>query len=159
MLRRAKGIRYSFVRETDDGEQEMADGQEIPGDWRNVRLAIEPNEAGFLYVMAPVGRGKWQQLEGMNLLKSADYPDDGHVEAHQIVEFRLSAITNRMGNLVISSITVLLSPSPLENFGRWLGGNVDMSGLQIEHTDDTVYVVKPGAVSDRPLRVDISLEE
>jgi hypothetical protein len=159
VLRRAKGIRYSFVRETEDGDQEMADGQQIPGDWRNVRLAIEPNEAGFLYVMAPVGKGKWQQLEGMTLLKSTDNPDSGSVEAHQIVEFRLSAITNRMGNLVISSITVLLSPSPLENFGRWLGGNVDMSGLQIENTDDTVYVVQPGAVSGMPLRVDITLEE
>ena len=159
VLRRAKGIRYSFVRETEDGDKEMAEGQQIPGDWRNVRLAIEPNETGFLYVMAPVGKGKWQQLEGMTLLKSTDNSDSGSVEAHQIVEFRLSAITNRMGKLVISSITVLLSPSPLENFGRWLGGNVDMSGLQIENTDDTVYVVQPGAIPDTPLRVDITLEE
>ena len=93
------------------------------------------------------------------MLKSTDNSDSGSVDAHQIVEFRLSAITNRMGKLVISSITVLLSPSPLENFGRWLGGNVDMSGLQIENTDDTVYVVQPGAVPDTPLRVDITLEE
>ena len=159
VIRKAKGIRYSFVRETADGEEEMGDAQQITGDWRDVRLAIEPNESGFLYVLAPVGRGKWQQLEGTTRLERDDNPDDGNVKAYQIVEFGLGVITNIMGKLVISSITVLLSPSPLENLGPWLGGNGAMSELQIERTDDSVYVVRPGAVSEAPLRVVITLEE
>ena len=133
--------------------------QQITGDWRDVRLAIEPNESGSLYVLAPVGRGKWQQLEGRTRLERGDNPDDGNVKAYQIVEFGLGVITNIMGKLVISSITVLLSPTPLENFGQWLGGNVNLSELQIERTDDSVYVVRPGAVSEALLRVVITLEE
>jgi hypothetical protein len=159
VIRKAKGIRYSFVRETPAEEEEMGDAQQITGDWRDVRLAIEPNESGFLYVLAPVGRDKWQQLEGTTRLERGDNPEDGNVKAYQIVEFGLGVITNTMGKLVISSITVLLSPSPLENLGPWLGGNGAMSELQIERTDDSVYVVRPGAVSEAPLRVVITLEE
>ena len=137
----------------------MAEGHQITGDWRNVRLVIEPNEDGFLYVFAPVGRGKWQQLAGMTAVKQKDNPVGGNVKAYQVVEFRMGVITNRFGKLVISSITVLFSPTPLENFGKWLGGNANMPELQIERTDDSVYVVRPGVASDAPLRVNITLEE
>ncbi len=159
VIQKARGIRYSFVRETPAGEEEMGNPQQITGDWRDVRLAIEPNESGFLFVLGPVGRGKWQQLEGTTRLEPDNNPDDGNVNAYQIVEFGLGVITNTMGKLVISTVTVLLSPSPLENLAPWLGGNGAMSELQIERTDDSVYVVRPGAVSEAPLRVVIPLEE
>lgn len=159
VIRKAKGIRYSFIWETNGKEQELADGQQITGDWRDVHLAIESNEAGFLYVLAPIGRGKWQQLKGTTRLERSDDPEDGKVRAYQVVEFYLGVITNTLGKLVISSFTVLLSPTPLENLGPWLVGNGNVSELQIERTDDSVYVVRPGLASESPLRVDIILEE
>jgi hypothetical protein len=120
---------------------------------------VEPNEAGFLYVFAPVGRGKWQQLAGMTVAKQKDTPEAGNVKAYQVVEFPLGVITNRFGKLVISSVTVLFSPTPLENVSKWVSGSVNQSELQIEQTDYSVYVVRPGVDSDSPLRVDITLEE
>jgi len=159
VIRRAKGIRYSFIRETGNVEEELAEGHQITGDWRNVRLVIEPNEDGFLYVFAPVGRGKWQQLSRMTAVKQQDNSAGGNVKAYQVVEFRMGVITNRFGKLVISSITVLFSPTPLASVTKWRSGRVNMSELQIERTDDSVYVVRPGVDSDVPLRVDITLEE
>jgi hypothetical protein len=159
VIRKAKGIRYSFIRETGNVEEELAEGHQITGDWRNVRLVIEPNEDGFLYVFAPIGRGKWQQLSGMTAGKQKDNPLGGNVKAYQVVEFRMGVITNRFGKFVISSITVLFSPTPLENVSKWVSGSVNQSELQIEQTDYSVYVVRPGVDSDVPLRVDITLEE
>ena len=159
VIRRAKGIRYSFIRETGNVEEELAEGHQIAGDWRNVRLVIEPNEDGFLYVFAPIGRGKWQQLSGMTAVKQKDNPAGGNVKAYQVVEFRMGVITNRFGKLLISSITVLFSPTPLENVSKWVSGSVNQSDLQIEQTDYSVYVVRPGVDSDVPLRVDIIFEE
>ena len=159
LIQRAKGIRYSFLRTSAKKEEELADGQNITGDWRDVRLAIEPNEAGFLYVFAHVGMGKWQQIEGTTRLERRGNPEDGNVQAFQSVEFRLGVITNRFGQLVISSVVVLLSPTAIENVGKWLNGSVSLSELQIERTDDSVYVVRPNPTLDTPLRVDITLEE
>ena len=159
VIQRARGIRYSFIRETEKKEEELTEGQKITGDWRDVRLAIEPNEAGFLYVFAPIGRGNWQQLAGMTVAKQKDTPEAGNVKAYQVVEFPLGVITNRFGKLVISSVTVLFSPTPLENVSKWVSGSVNQSELQIEQTDYSVYVVRSGVDSEAPLRVDITLEE
>jgi hypothetical protein len=159
VIQRAKGIRYGFIQVTGKKEEELAEGRQITGDWRDVRLVIEPNEAGFLYVFAPVGRGKWQQLAGMTVAKQKDTSDAGNVKAYQVVEFPLGVITNRFGKLVISSVTVLFSPTPLENVSKWVSGSVNQSELQIEQTEYSVYVVRPGVDSDVPLRVDITLEE
>ncbi len=159
LIPKAQGIRYSFIRKTGKKEEELAEGQQITGDWRDVRLAIEPNEAGFLYVFAPIGRGNWQQLAGVTTQKRENNPDGGNVQAYQVVEFNLGVISNRFGKLVVSSFTVLFSLTPLEDVGKWVSGNVNMSELEIERTDNSVFVVRSGLASDAPFRVDIILEE
>ena len=159
VISKATGIRYSFLRTVNQKEEEYAEGAPFAGDWRNVRLAIEPNYGGFLYMFAPIGRGNWQQLTGFTMVKKNGTPDSGNVEAYQVVEFNLGGLTNRLGKLVISSVTVLLSPTPLENLGKWLSEQVNMAQFQIEHTDDSVYVVRPGVAPETPFRLDVILEE
>ncbi len=157
-IKKAQGIRYSFIREKERAQEEFGDVSKV-SDWRDVQLAIEPNQAGFLYVFAPIGRGKWQQLSGTTSMKPKDNPEAGNVEAYQVVEYQISAITNLLGKLVISSVTVLLSSSQLESVGKWLSSQVDTSAIQTEQTDDSVYVVRPEVRSDAPLQFVITLEE
>ncbi len=159
VIQRAMGIRYSFVEETNGQEKEFSDGFQFKGSWGNVRLTIEPNQPGFLYVLAPVGRGQWQRLAHTTRVAGEVTQDEFSVEPHQTKEFRLGVVTNRMEKLVVSSIRVLFSPRPLKNLGPWLGKTINMSGLQIERTKETVYVVRSGGISGKPLRVDIPLQQ
>ena len=159
IVRRAMGIRYSFVEEMNGQEKEFGDGLQFKGSWGNVRLTIEANQAGFLYVLAPLGRGQWQRLAHTTRVAGEVTQDEFSVEPHQIKEFHLGVVTNRMEKLVVSSIRVLFSPRPLKNLGPLLGRTINMSGLQIERTKETVYVVQSGGVSVRPLRVDIPLQK
>ena len=158
VIQKAQGVRYSFVRITKDGEEEVADAQQITGDWRQVRLTIEPNEPGYLYVWAPLGNARWQPLRGMMVFEPGDDPRSGKVNAYRVVEYRLGNLTNLLGKLVVPSVTVLFSPTPLDSGGPWLRGSTDLSHLQIERTDHSVYVVRPGPASEAPLRVDIMFE-
>ena len=158
-IQAAIGIRYSFVRETNGREKEFGDALQITGSWGNVRLIIEANQPGFLYVLAPLGRGQWQRLSYRVRLAGRGRQEEVMVEPYQNREFRLGVVTNRMEKLVVSSLRVLFSPRPLRNLGPWLGRTINMSGLQIERTKETVYVVQPRAVSGRPLRVDIPLQK
>ena len=159
VVHHAQGVRYSFVRNTQAGEEEIADVQRITGDWKNILLTIEPNERGYLYVVASLGNGKWQPLDGTMAFEPGEDSNRGQVNAFRVVEYRLGGLTNLLGNLVVSSITVLFSRTPLDNVGLWLVGSTSRSQLQVERTDHSVYVVRPGPDFDSPLRVDINFEE
>jgi len=159
VIQKAQGLRYSFIRKTKDGEEELGDERKITGDWRDVRLAIEPNETGYLYVAASLGVGKWQPLDGMMMFEPGNDPSSGKINAYQAVEYRLGTLTNLLGKLVVPSVTVLFSRTPIDNVGPWLSGSMDLAQLKTEVTDHSVYVVRPGTASDAPLRVDITFEE
>ena len=61
---------------------------------------------------------------------------------YQPVNFALSQLTNTLGKPVVSSITVLLSSTPLTDLGQLLGGNDGMSEVQIAREEGKVFVVE-----------------
>ncbi len=152
-----KGIRYSFILNTAKGIIELGEARNIRGDWKDVRLAIESNQPGYLYVMAEVGRHKWDLMEAEPLVGKRGPRKAGEVKPYEAREYRVGVFRNLLGNLTISSITLLLSPRPLANSGPWLEDGQVTPGVQVERTEDSVYVVQTGGVSDVPLRVDIPL--
>ncbi len=148
---RITGIRYSFIRETGfNQEEELGDATKISDDLRNVRLAIEPNREGFLYVLAPVGKSKWQLIRGQKGEKRKDKLGPAHVRAFQTVEFGLGAIANRFGKPVVDLIHVVLSPSKLEHPSRELKDNPRFSGLMTETLADSIFIVQPEDSPERP---------
>jgi hypothetical protein len=155
----AMGIRYSFVRQTKDGEDEEVESRQIIGNWAQIRLAVESNVSGYLYVLASLGNGKWQKLLPIDTAKMVKTEGWINVQSFQRVEFPLGQLTNALGKPVVSSLTVLLSPQPLDDLGQWLGSEVDMSKFQIERTDGAVFVVQSESKGKDPLRVDVPLAE
>ena len=155
---RVKGIRYSFIRETGfHEEKELGESTKISGDWRDVRLTIEPNESGYLYVLVPVGRDNWQQLKGKKRKNRRGKQDPAYVKAFQTVQFGLSSVTNMLGKLVVSSISVVLSPIPMADPGQKLADQTNLSGNMTEHVDDSVFVVQPESAPNKPFLMKISL--
>jgi hypothetical protein len=155
----AMGIRYSFVRQTKDGEDEEVENRQITGNWSQIRLAVESNVSGYLYVLASLGNGKWQKLLPIDTAKTVKTEGWINVQSFQRVEFPLGQLTNALGKPVVSSITVLLSPEPLDDLGQWLGIEVDVSKLLIEQAEGAVFVVQSGSMGKDPLRVDVPLAE
>jgi hypothetical protein len=154
-----RGIRYSFVRRATDGKDEAIDIKKFSGNWTDLHLVIESNVSGHLYVLTSFGKEKWQSVRPGSANITV-LPDGAiKVQGYQSVDFALSQITNIVGKPVVSSLTVLLSSSPLVDLGRRLGNNVDMSKLQIEGADGTIFVVAKTPESVEPLRADIPLEE
>lgn len=153
----AMGIRYSFVRQTKDGEDEEVENRQITGNWSQIRLAVESNVSGYLYVLASLGNGKWQKLLPIDTAKTVKTEGWINVQSFQRVEFPLGQLTNALGKPVVSSITVLLSPEPLDDLGQWLGNNVDTDGHLIERIDDAVFVVQIEPGQEVPLLLDIPL--
>jgi hypothetical protein len=151
------GIRYSFVRQTKDGEDEEVENRQITGNWSQIRLAVESNVSGYLYVLASLGNGKWQKLLPIDTAKTVKTEGWINVQSFQRVEFPLGQLTNALGKPVVSSITVLLSPEPLDDLGQWLGNNVDTDGHLIERIDDAVFVVQIEPGQEVPLLLDIPL--
>lgn len=154
---RPKGIRYSFIQETMNGEDEWSNAEKLSKDWRGVRLSIEPNHSGALYVLAQTALEKWQQLEGVARVKKGEKFDGVHVNAFQTVEFRMGNVTNRLGRLIVSSVFVILSPDSLAHPQAILE-QASLSNIQTEQTEHSVYVVKPTAVLNAPFIWKITFE-
>jgi hypothetical protein len=154
-----RGLRYSFVQETKEGKDEEVEIRQITGNWSQIRLAVESNIFGYLYVLASLGNGKWQKLMPIDSGKTGHTEAGINVKSFQRVEFSLGQLTNALGNPVVSSITLLLSPTPLNDLGQWLGSNVAADGLLIERTDGVVFVVQIEPGKEVPLLVDISLRD
>jgi len=155
----ARGLRYSFVQHTKAGKDEEVESRQITGNWSEIRLAVESNVSGYLYVLASLGNGKWQKLVPIDTAETGKTEGWINVKSFQRVEFPLGQLTNALGNLVVSSLTVLLSPQPLDDLGQWLGSKVDMSEFQIERAEGAVFVVKIEPGKETPLLVDISLRD
>ena len=122
-------------------------------------MAVESNVSGYLYVLASLGNDKWQKLVPIDTAERVKTEVWIKVKSFQRVEFPLGQLTNALGNLVVSSLTVLLSPQPLDDLGQWLGSKVDMSEFQIERAEGAVFVVKIEPGKETPLLVDISLRD
>ncbi len=155
----AMGIRYSFVQHTKDGEDEEVEIRQIIGNWSEIRLAVESNMSGYLYVLASFGNGKWQQLVPIDPGKTGKTDEGIKVKSFQRVEFSLGQLTNALGKPVVSVITVLLSSNPLDDLSQWLGSEVGTDGILIERIDGAVFVVQPTLVKENPLCVEIPLVE
>jgi hypothetical protein len=95
--------------------------------------------------------------------ESLDIPrsSDGaiQVKAYQPVNLALSQVTNALGKPVVSSITVLLSYTPLTDLGKWLGGKDDITEDLVERVRGAVFfVVDATSEPDYPFKVDIFLK-
>lgn len=154
----ARGLRYSFVQAAKDGQDEEVEIRKINGNWSEIRLSVESNVPGYLYVLAPLGNGKWQRLVTLDPGKMKQTEAGINVKSFQRVEFPLRQLTNALGKPVVSSLTVLLSTHPLDDLGQWLGREIDMSEFQIEHADGAVIVVELPMWLERPLQFDIQIE-
>jgi len=154
-----RGLRYSFVQQSKEGKDDEVEGRQITSNWPQTRLALESNVSGYFYVLASLGNGRWQRLVPIDPGKIGQTEGGIKVNSFQRVEFSLGQLTNALGNLVVSSLTVLLSPHALDDLGQWLGSEVDMSEFQIERIDGAVFVVRIGPGKETPLLVDISLRD
>lgn len=155
----ARGIRYSFVQHTKAGKDEEVESRQIIGNWSDIRLAVESNVSGYLYVLASLGNGKWQKLVPIDTATTVKTEGWINVKSFQRVEFPLGQVTNALGKPVVSSLTVLLSPEPLDDLGQWLGSDVAKDRLLIEHTDGVLFVVQIEPGKEAPLQLDISLKD
>ena len=155
----ARGIRYSFVQHTNEGKDEEVEGQHITGNWSAIRLAVESNVPGYLYVLTSLGNGKWQKLVPIDTAKTVKTEGWINVKSFQRVEFPLGQLTNALGRPVVSAVTVLVSPKPLDDLGQWLGTKADISEVLIEREESAVFVIQPALVKENPLYVEISLVE
>jgi hypothetical protein len=154
-----RGIRYSFVQRAADGNDGAIDITKFSGKWSDLQLVIESNVSGHLYVLTDYGNGKWKFIspELLNVPRSSDGAIQ--VKPYQPLNFALSQVTNTLGKPVVSSLMVLLSSIPIVDLSQWLGNNLDMSRLQIEDADGTIFVVTMTPESVEPLSVDVPLGE
>lgn len=155
----ARGIRYSFVQHTKKGKDEEVEARKITGNWSQVRLALETNVSGYFYVLAPMGNGKWQNLLPIESDKTGQAEPGIKVKSFQRVEFLLSQLTNALGKPVVPSVSVLLSPGPLDDLGQWVRSEGEMSEFKMERADGAVFVVQPTLIEENPLQVRIPLVE
>ncbi|MBA3611912.1 MAG: hypothetical protein H0W49_03160 [Nitrospirales bacterium] len=153
----AGGIRYSFVLQTKEGKDEELEIRQVTGNWSEIRLAVEPNVSGYLYVLAPLDKGEWQSLVPMDPEQKKKTEGGIKVKSFQRVEYSLDQLTNPSGKTVASHLVVLLSPTPLNDLGQWLGSEVDMTELLIEREAGAVFAIDPETDKKVPLRVLISL--
>jgi hypothetical protein len=118
---------------------------------------VELNVSGYLYVLAPLGNGKWQKLVPIDPGKTGKTEGGIKVQSFQRVEFPLGQLTNALGKPVVPSLTVLLSTHLLDDLGQWLGNQVDMSEFKIERVEGAVFVVEPTPISGEIVQVQIPL--
>lgn len=129
------------------------------GNWSEIRLAVESNVSGYLYVLAPLENGKWQNLVPMESDKTEQTKAGIKVKSFQRVEFSLGQLTDNSNKSSAPSLTVLLSPMLLDDLSQWLEREIDMSEYQIERVEGAVFVVQPARVKENPLHVVVSLRK
>lgn len=154
-----RGIRYSFVQQTKEGKDEEVEIRQVRGNWAEIRLAVESNVSGYLYVLAPLGNGKWQNLVPMESDKAGQIEAGLKLKSFQRVEYSLNQLTYNSKKSVAPSLTVLLSPMPRNDLSQWLESEVNMSEFQIERAEGAVFVVQSTFVKEKPLHVVITLME
>lgn len=152
----SRGIRYRFIQRTADGKETPIAIEQFHGNLANVQLGITSTIPGYLYVMTEVKKGNWQWLkaETQNLPRSADGAI--HVIPNEPVVFSLGPIPNDLGRPFISSVTVLLSTTPILDLGNWLG--VDQRQEHIyQPIEQGMLVLDQNPNLQEPFRVRIQL--
>lgn len=153
----ARGLRYSFVQQTKEGKDGEMEIRQVTGNWSEIRLAVESNVSGYLYVLAPLGNGKWQNLVPMESDKTEQAEAGIKVNSFHRVEFSLGQIMDNSNKSVAPSLTVLLSPMLLDDLSQWLEREIDMSEYQIERVEGAVFVVEPSQRKERIIQIQISI--
>ncbi len=159
--RQTKGIRYRFIQPVVDGKDKAIDVKKFSGKWSNLHLIVESNVAGYLYVLTTFGKGKFQWMRPRS--PKVKLSSDGAImmKGFRSVDFALSQVTNALGKPVVSSITVLLSSTPIADLGQWLGGGPNLypsEGNLTKYRSRDHFVINPGLASEVPLRATITLE-
>ena len=153
----ARGLRYSFVQQTKEGKDEEVDIRQITGNWSEMRLAVESNVSGYLYVLAPLGNGKWQNLVPMESVKTEQTEAGIKVKSFHRLEFPLGQLTDNSNKSSAPSLTVLLSPMLLDDLSQWLERETDMSEYQLERVEGAVFVVELSQMRKEIFQIEISL--
>lgn len=155
-----RGIRYSFVHGTPDGKDDAIDIEHFSGSWANLRLGITSNVTGYLYVLTDLENGKWKLMSPES--QTGPRSSDGaiKVKAYQPVTFPLNQLTNKFGKPEVSSVTILLSSTPISELGTWLGEERSQDQLKNRlHLpgEQGFWVMDPHPKPETPFRVDIPL--
>lgn len=156
-----KGLRYRFVAGSVETKGEPVLLEEFSGDWKHLKLVIESNVPGHLYVLSSYSPGKWQWVKPAFLIKPG-VPGGGiTMEAHRPMEFSLAQVTNRMGVPVVDSIRVLFTSTPLESLSVWLQSKEfkkDLSSQSRAQIEYDHYLLQKVGESEAPLRFAIMLK-
>ena len=155
----ARGIRYHFVQESLDGNNEVIDGERISRDRSKLRLIIASNMAGSLYVLHALENGQWQMMtpKTSSLPKSLDGAIE--VKPYQPVEFALDQVSKPLGKSQASTITALLSSTPLKDLGNWLGTGSGAEQPEISTGEQGTFVIERTPNPQKPFRVQIPLPQ
>ena len=89
---------------------------------------------------------------------------DGAIEIqpYQPVTFAFRQVANLEEKLEASSVTVLLSSTPLKDLGNWLGGERNQEQFEEsfhDHEEQGTFVIDHTSKQDEPFRVKISLPQ
>ena len=155
-----KGIRYRFVQQAKDGKEIIIDPTKFSGKWSELQLKIDSNVSGHLYVLTAYGSGKWQWMKPLPSTIQRSPNGSMQVKPYQAISFALSQVTNSLGKPVVSSITVLLSSTPLEDLGKWLGPGIRSGQSEERLTQQRSkenFISDPSLDAGNPLRVTIDL--
>lgn len=160
LRRQTAGILYRFVRRVVDRKDEAIDITKFSGKWSDLELAIESNVAGHLYVLTNFGKGKWQWVRPRSANVKVLSKGGIKMKVFRSVNFALRQVTNTLGKPVVSSITLLLSSTPLTDLGKWLSPGVGLEPTEeslTEHRGIDNFVIDPSLEPGVPLRVKIAL--
>ena len=156
-----KGIRYRFVQEVSGEKGSVINLEEFAESWKNLRLVIESNVPGHLYVLTSYAKNKWQWVKPLYVRKPSEPGGGITMEPFQSIEFSLGQLTNSLGKPMVSSIRVALSSQPLPNlndvFGTKEAGKQRDSQV-VDRQNNQVYVVKKSVETQGPLVIEIPLE-
>ncbi len=157
-----RGIRYYFVRDNSEQKREAVNLKEFDGNWKNLRLVIESNVTGHLYVLNSYAEGKWQWVKPLFVTKPG-VPGGGiSLEPFKPLEFSISQLTNVMGKPLVSSIRVALNAEPLQTLDEAFGTR-KIEGYQkhpiLEGKDHRKYVMDKGEKAEELLIFEVELED
>ncbi len=152
----SRGIRYRFIQRTTDGKEIPIDIDQLAGNWANLQLGITSTVPGYLYVMKEVKKGNWEWLktETQNLPRSSDGAI--YVMPNETVVFSFNPLPHDLGRPLISSVSVLLSSTPISDLGNWLGADQRQDQIRQPISQD-ILVIDRNPNSQEPFRVDIPL--
>lgn len=175
--RQTLGVRYSLLRSTGEGSYAEVDPRTILRTGEEIRLAVEPNEDGYLYVMLENTAGAWELLFNHRVERMTRYliPTNGPVRlAEPGGELKLLVVLSRQAAAELGSTPALLKLADQESRGsqlnvlaRDLRAGVEERSFLTEKVNEAatggkkkevVYVVAPPAQRSRRVVVEIPVK-